>query len=438
MGSVFRRGNRLWIKYKTVAGKWVNKPAKLNVGEEKKAHMLLKKTEAGVRARIDAGERDDGPLTVKSFGVKWIANRDTNSVKDDEARLKLHVYPVIGDLRLGDVRPRDIKALVDALTRKMKEGELAPRTVRHIYGTLHTMFEQARDDEVIDSNPCALKKGYLPKKRDKDPLWRPSAKFSHEEVERLIADERIPEDCRAVYATLAMGGMRFGELAALQWLHYDEEMKPLGRLVLAQSYDFKHLKVKPTKTERPREVPVHPTLAKILSAWKSGGWERMMGRAPKSEDLIFPSAKPELVHGLYRNPNEQRKFFYNLCDELGLRRRRVHDFRRTFISLARDDGAQRDVIRWITHPPDGDILDTYTTPAWSLLCGEIAKLKIELRPLAKVIELPVARPETLDGGDRVLGTSLGTVGSAGNENGLNRQLVKAASLESGRRDLNPI
>jgi integrase len=448
MGSVFARGNKLWLKYKTVAGKWVNKPAKLDVGEERKAHALLKKTEAVIEARLNAGERDEGPLTVRRYGATWIEQRDTHTVKDDAARLENHVYSVLGDLLLVDVRAREVKSLVDGLIRRMKAGEIAPRTVRHIYGTLHTMFEQAREDELIDANPCALKKGYLPKKRDKDPLWRPSAKFTHDEVERVISDERVPEDLRSVCATLALGGLRFGEMAALQWLHHDPEMKPLGRLLLARSYDFKKKQVKGTKTERPREVPVHPTLAKVLAAWKLGGWARLMGRTPKPEDLIFPSAKPELVHGLFRNPNEQRKLFYTLCDLLGIRRRRIHDFRRTFISLARDDGARKDIIRWMTHPPTGDVVDDYFTPAWSTLCEEISKLKIQLREPANVIALPAREAVGGNGqqpardadearapGLAALGTVLGTVDLDQNENGPNSLGVRAASMESGRRDL---
>src|SRR4051794_13779478 len=217
MGAVFRRGNKLWLKYKTIGGKWVNKPAKLDVGQERQAHALLKKTEAKDAARIEAGERDEGPLTVRRYGAKWIERRETNTVKDDAARLENHVYAVLGDLLLADVRARDVKSLIDGLTRKMKAGEIAPRTVRHIYGTLHTMFEQAREDELVEANPCALKKGYLPKKRDKNPLWRPSAKFTHDEVERVISDDRVPEDLRAVCATLGLAGLRFGEMAALQW-----------------------------------------------------------------------------------------------------------------------------------------------------------------------------------------------------------------------------
>src|SRR5579863_7510945 len=82
---------------------------------------------------------------------------------------------------------------------------------------------------------------------------------------------------------------RSGEAAALKWSSYDATVTPLGKLVVASSYSIKKKAEKSVKTERPREVPVHPTLAKILAAWKLGGWQRMMGRAPRPDDLLVPS-----------------------------------------------------------------------------------------------------------------------------------------------------
>jgi len=404
MGSIFARGNRLYMHYKTVAGKWKQRRSAFVVGQEKEAEKFLKNLEEGIDAAIKLGERDEGPLTVARYHAKWSAGRISNGVasaKDDDTRIKLHVLAVVvdketgktfGDLLVDEVRPRHARDVVDALVAKMRKGGLAPRSVRHAFFSTRTMFQHlVTIDERLAANPCVLPKGYLPAKQDKDPTWRPTAKFTHAEVERLISNERVPEDCRVVYATLFLTGARFGEMAALLVGDYDRTIEPLGKLTISKSYDFKHRRVKGTKTGRAREIPVHPTLAKLLAEWLLGGWERLMGRPPKADDLLFPSAKPELVHGLYRNPNEQRKFFYNLCDELEIRRRRIHDTRRTFISLARDDGAQRDVIKSLTHPLDGsDAHDSYTTFAWSRCCEEVAKLKITLRRPGHVIALPKA------------------------------------------------
>jgi eukaryotic-like serine/threonine-protein kinase len=54
------------------------------------------------------------------------------------------------------------------------------------------------------------------------------------------------------------------------------------------------------------------------------------------------------------------------------------DLRRTFVSLSLADGARKDILRWITHGPTGDIMDLYTTLPWPALCAEVRKLQVDL------------------------------------------------------------
>ncbi len=68
--------------------------------------------------------------------------------------------------------------------------------------------------------------------------------------------------------------------------------------------------------------------------------------------------------------------------------RRIHDLRRTLISLARSDGAKKDILRLGTHGRDGDIMEAYTTLDWEALCLEVTKLRVERRKTANVIALP--------------------------------------------------
>jgi hypothetical protein len=43
------------------------------------------------------------------------------------------------------------------------------------------------------------------------------------------------------------------------------------------------------------------------------------------------------------------------------------------------DGGRKDILRWVSHGPEGDIIDDYTTLPWATLCAEVAKLRISLR-----------------------------------------------------------
>jgi len=56
------------------------------------------------------------------------------------------------------------------------------------------------------------------------------------------------------------------------------------------------------------------------------------------------------------------------------------------ISLARADGARKDLLEAITHAQRGDIVDVYTEFPWAALCAEVEKLRIE-RKTAQIVEL---------------------------------------------------
>jgi integrase len=185
-----------------------------------------------------------------------------------------------------------------------------------------------------------------------------------------------------MYALMGLAGLRFGEAAALRWRSYDPSLEPLGRLHIVTSYSTRARREKATKTEQPRLVPVHPVLAKLLGEWKLGPWQVLMKRAPMAEDLIVPSRL-----GRNRSKNQGITKFHDDLQRIGLRRRRQHDLRRTFISLARADGARKDVLEHVTHGRPGGIIDLYTELPWPLLCEEVAKLRVKLLA-GKVLAFP--------------------------------------------------
>jgi hypothetical protein len=140
----------------------------------------------------------------------------------------------------------------------------------------------------------------------------------------------------------------------------------------------------------PRWVPVHPTLAKMFAEWRLAGWHELMGRAPQPDDLVIPPVPwRKQKTNLCRPPQAGLRAFHADCKTIGIRARRNHDTRRTFITLARAAGARLDLLRWITHGPSADIMDAYTTVPWATLCEQIQPIKIA-RIEGKVLQLPVA------------------------------------------------
>lgn len=367
MGSLYIKQNKLWARYKNDTGKWSNAPTPYRPGDEAKARRYLARLEARIHASVAiglaAGMQSGTPVTVNQYADKWIKDRRPlrlATLSDDETRLKRHVLPTLGSFALHEVRPRHIRDLVLKLRA---EGSLAPRTIHHVFHAVKAMSHAAVADELLDATPCVLSRGVLPKKVDKDPSWRATAIYTRAEVESLISDARIPEDRRVLYALKALAGVRHSEAAGLTWRQYDPTLDPLGRVALER-----------TKTQVPRSVPVHPTLARLLAEWKLAGFERTYGRQPTSEDLIVPT-----LNFTARANHEAPKQLRQDLATLGLRPRRGHDLRRTFITLAQVDGARRDLLETVTHGPRGDIVSVYTTFPWPALCDEVKKLRIELR-----------------------------------------------------------
>ena len=378
MGTIYPRGQKLWVGYRDEHNEWQYSSSGFNVGQEKQAQKVLEKIEARIAAGVDAGSAL-GPITLRRYGEQWTKKRKgrkVRSVDADEGRLKKHVYPHIGAILLADIRPRHIVHLIEDLR---SSGKLAPRTVHHVYGVLHVLFRDAQIDELIDVNPCVLTRWQLGLKEDKNPEWRASAIYTREELEFLISSPLIPRDRQIMYALEGLAGLRHGEAVGLRWRNYETKAEPLGQLVIARSYDNAS-----TKTGRPRLMPVHPTLAAMLAEWKMSGWTEMLGGKPNQDDLIIPSRTGEM-----RSRHHSRNKLLDDLKRLGLRARRGHDLRRTFITLARVDGARADLLQMVTHNPTNDIINIYTSMPWPSLCAEVAKLSVQRRK-GELVMLPVA------------------------------------------------
>lgn len=383
--GVYARHSVLWISYVDAEGKRQRHRTPFRVGQEEQAAKLreavLRKLRTG-----DAVAPGDAMPTLAEFAGRWIEQRKTliASWRNDALWMNGYVLPRLGQLPLSEIKRRHLAELVHELRRA---GKLAPKSVHNVYGTLQAMFKAAVRAELVDASPCTLDKYELGPKVDADPEWRATALFARGEVEQLISDERIPPERRMLYALLGLAGLRLGEAAGLRWRHYQLDAEPLGRLVIATSYDKGR-----TKTQQSREMPVHPTLAAMLAEWRLSGWAEVIGRAPGADDLIAPiGASPNLPTGsMWTKERLQRRRKRDL-ELLGLRHRRAHDLRRSFISLALEDGARRDLLKRCTHGiPRAEAFDCYVTIGWAALCAEVAKLRVRRREAAEVVALVAA------------------------------------------------
>ncbi len=353
------------------------------------------------KAGTTPGLARDGRAKLRELVDPWMKIRKTRGVrtaKNEHAHLVNHVLPTLGEMAVADVEPWHVIEVLDAL----KASEKASRSIRNVATSARCLWDELVERKVVTSNPWAAARKHLPKIVDSDSAWRDEAWFRAEEVELLISSPEIPPDRRMVNALIFLSGMRVGECFGLKWKHYDPTAQPLGRFTLSHNY------LGPSKTDRARHAPVHPTLAAMLAEWRLTHWPRLYGRTPGPDDLIVPGpaaqvsqANPEPpVLDVNATPSKRpmwhdsnfRKRFYEDLAKLGLpvlvgngkRGRSPHCARATFLTLGVDDGARLEVLDRAVHTVGkGSTAERhYLRTFWPTLCAEVSKLRIRRLPEA--------------------------------------------------------
>ena len=207
-----------------------------------------------------------GVESVRRYAIRWIEARTAAgvaSVDDDQARLRLHVLPVIGDLAIASLGRADIERVVVALDGKVRGGDLAGKTAQNVWTVMRSMFADAtrskdpalrtrKDDPTRDVAPPDTTE-----ERDRTYLY-PS------EFERLVNCERVPANWRRLYALAAFTLTRAGELRELRWDAVDLDR---GIITVRVASDRRSPgQEKRTKSGKTRRVPIEPNLLPLLRA----------------------------------------------------------------------------------------------------------------------------------------------------------------------------
>jgi integrase len=358
---------------------WQGKPVwELAGPDRREAERLDARRKKEVRDGTYEPPEQRRSTTVLQKLRDWIRTRTIRSADNEERLIERHVLrrAWFANLPLSDVRPKHLVKLVTEMKTTRPPGEedekdrdpLSEKSVSIVVGSLHTFFRDMYISELVPANPVVLPAGLLSRKskNKRTPYTLP-------EVARLVSPiamrgpDGAPYPDTVMFNTIAFyTGCREGEVCGLLWSDLDEGPEPLGSLDVTKQYDGQ-----PLKTDRARRVPVHPDLARALKTWHSGGFELVMGRAPKPDDPIVPH-RADCFH----TKSSAYKMWLRSCELVGVVNHSLHSTRHSFITHVRRGGARKDVVERITHNASGDIVDAYTTWDWEPLCEAMQCLKV--------------------------------------------------------------
>jgi integrase len=272
-GFVQSRGNRLTLRYKirdtSRSCGW------REIRETLPPGTSATKARSALRDRINQINRRNNSewthdVLFREFAeTTWKGYLESKKAKASTlysygSMLNNHILPAIGDLPIKDISSRNISDLLDPLRATKK-----PKYLINLFALLNVMFEVAKDYGLIESVPTK-KKIHRPELDRKE-----KSAYTPEELARIIRN--IPIEFHVLFLTIAVLGIRPGEVLGFKWQDFDYEAKEL-----TVNRNLWRRKLDTPKTKASRKTFQIPTL---LADMLNGS--RLVSRFNDEDDFIF-------------------------------------------------------------------------------------------------------------------------------------------------------
>lgn len=292
-------------------------------------------------------------MTVDTWFEYWIVHvvgdLAPNTLRNYRERYIKNIQPVIGSMKLSDVKPLHCKVILNRM-----EEDYAGSTIRQTYIAMGTMFRSAVMNDLLSKHPMDGVRYTKPIRAVND------IKFLSVEEQRkfLAAAKRSHNYCQ--YALLLETGLRTGELIGLTWDAVDLNKRTL---TVNKTLEYRHdrgcWRAGPPKTKQSyRTIPLTDRAVEILrmvEAYRSEQKkspvldqeleyiDRRTGQKAKlvMADLVFLNFRT----GEPAKNSSYDTHLYKLCDEAGIKRFCMHALRHTYATRAIESGMPPKVLQ---------------------------------------------------------------------------------------------
>ena len=260
-------------------------------------------------------------MTVNAWYASWSKQKESlvrpNTIRNYRDRYERNIKPVIGRMRINDVKPIHCQ---EVLNRMAEEG-YAGSTINQTLLTMVTMFWSAFENRVIRYTPVTKSGVKLPKAYKKEIDF-----LSVEEEKKLI--EFSKDLCYyAQFRLILDTGMRTGEVIGLSWDCVDFEKREIRiERSLEYRYSVGEWRFGPPKTKHGyRTIKMTDTVFDILKEIRDGESNVKEWTPEEFRNLVFINRT-----GYPTKNSTYDTALGKRCEKAGIKKVSMHDLRHTF------------------------------------------------------------------------------------------------------------
>lgn len=307
--------------------------------------------------------------TVGEWADKWLELYKKGKVSyitysDYAGYIRNQIKPLLGRLRLEQVRPAHIQAFFAKVGKVDRKGEPIPGSMlsdsarRKLLIILNNLFETAIENRFCTENPARSVK------LERQPQ-REIEVYTSREIKAIL--DYMPRHAAGRYmAIMLYSGMRIGELLALQWSDVDLENQVITvRRALKHTPEGDRVGNTP-KSKRIRVIPISGALGAVLES------------LPRRSPFVVPNAR-----GGHHTHASFDTVYYGFLDDLNaglpegekVRRLSPHKCRHSFATYSVKSGVPIAVLQQILGHAQISTTQIYTHVDTDDLKKNIQKLR---------------------------------------------------------------